>query len=329
MSELVNEFQSYESIKNWRVHHLSQHLEDSTALNRFHDSVMRKTFDHALTRLGKGNPPCPYTWFITGSGGRMEQGMISDQDHGIIYENSNLETQEYFLALGVELSYGLNIVGYPYCEGGIMCSNPLWSKSIEEWKVQISQWMKEASWSTIRYLQIFYDARRLVGTDSFIPELKSFIHQFQKDNPRLLKRMMDNVMHMKTAIGPLGQLIVEEKGIHTGSIDLKYSAFLPYVNAVRILAIKEGILDTATIDRLNRLIALPKYQQELLDYKINFQKLFHYRLGLFQQADSYDDTHYLNIKHFSKEKKKELRKILKDGKKLHQYVSGIIEKGVK
>jgi CBS domain-containing protein len=50
-------------------------------------------------------------------------------------------------------------------------------------------------------------------------------------------------------------------------------------------------------------------------------------VALSQQDDSYDDTHFLNLKKLSKEDKRELKKILKDGKKLHQYVSGLIEKG--
>lgn len=325
---MSNDFRSYESIKNWRIHHVSQHLIDSTALNHFHDTVMRKVFDLALVRLGREKPPCSFSWFVTGSGGRMEQGIISDQDHGLIYEISNPKTNDFFLALGEELSYGLNIVGYPYCEGKVMSSNPLWCKSVEDWKNQLLHWMEDGSWASIRYLQIFYDARWLVGSNYFIKDLKTFIYDFQKANPALMKRMMENVMHVKNAVGPLGQIIVEEKGLHTGSIDLKYSAFLPYVNAIRILAIKEGISETATIDRLNRLLKLPEYRQELLVYKINFLLLLQYRLGLFQKEDSYADMHYLNIKHFTKEEKKEIKKILKDGKKLHHYVSGIIEKGV-
>ena len=326
--EINNAFHSYESIKNWKLHQIPHHLIDSTTLNHFHDKVMKKVFDLALIRLGKGKAPCPYTWFITGSGGRMEQGIISDQDHGLIFDHSIADSKEFFLALGEEVSYGLNIVGYPYCEGKVMSSNPLWCKSLADWKIQLFQWMEEESWSSIRYLQIFYDGRRLIGNDHFISILKNFIHKYQKAHPRLMKRMMENVMHVKNAIGPLGQIIVEEKGLHTGSIDLKYSAFLPYVNAVRILSIKEGILETTTIDRINRLLELPKYHHELTDYKLNFQRLLQYRLALFQQDDTYTDTHYLNIKHFSKEEKKVIKKILKDGKKLHHYVSGIIEKGV-
>lgn len=321
---MADKFQSYESIKSWKDQHISQHLDNSKALNHFHDIVMGKVFEVAFNQVNKEPPPCSFSWFITGSGGRMEQGLISDQDHGMVFESS--EANEYFIAFGEELSYGLNIAGYPYCEGKVMSSNPLWCKSLDDWKFQLLQWMEEGSWHSIRNLQIFYDARWLIGNGKFVSELKAFIHNYQKENPKLLARMMENVMHVKNAIGPLGQIIVEEKGLHAGSIDLKYSAFLPYVNAVRILAIKEGITETSTIDRLNHLIEQNEYH-ELSVYKLNFLKLLQYRVALFQQEDSYDDTHFLNIKKWSKEDKKELKKILKDGKKLHQYVSGLIEKG--
>lgn len=326
---MANTFQSYESINNWKVTQIPLHQYDPHSLNVFHDTVMQHVFNLAMIRLNKGKPPCEFSWFITGSGGRFEQGLISDQDHGIIYEHSTPLAIDYFKALGNELSSGLNIAGYPYCEGKVMSSNPLWCKSYTEWETQLSHWMDEGSWSTIRHLQIFYDARLLVGNEYFVPSLKNFIHEFQKKNPSLMTRLLENVMHVKNAIGPLGQIIVEEKGTHTGSIDLKYSAFLPYVNAVRLLAIKEGIAETSTIDRFNRLIEINEYRHELSNYKLNFLKLLQYRLALFKQNDSYDDTHYLNIKEFSKDERKELKRILKDGKKFHLYVSGIIEKGVR
>lgn len=321
---MTKEFQSYESIKSWKDQHISQHQDNPKALNHLHDIVMRKVFERTINQFKKGTPPCPFSWFITGSGGRLEQGLISDQDHGLVFERN--EAKEYFLAFGEELSNGLNIAGYPYCEGNVMSSNPLWCKSLDDWKIQLLQWMEEASWHSIRNLQIFYDARWLTGNEQFVTELKAFIHTYQQENPRLMARMMENVMHVKNAVGPLGQIIVEEKGLHAGSIDLKYSAFLPYVNAVRILAIKKGLTETSTIDRLNRLIEQNEYH-ELSVYKLNFLKLLQYRVALSQQDDSYDDTHFLNLKKLSKEDKKELKKILKDGKKLHQYVSGLIEKG--
>jgi CBS domain-containing protein len=322
---MYSDCSSYESVKKWKDAHISQYQSNSYLLNEFHDLVFRKAFDVSAARLEREKPPGHYGWFITGSGGRHEQGLISDQDHGLVFEGTSKETKEYFHAMGKELSYGLNIIGYPYCEGNVMSSNPLWCLSLEEWENQLSQWMEEESWESIRYLQIFYDARILKGEGELIFRLKSFLHHVQKENPALLRRFSENVMHVKKAIGPFGQLLAEEKGIHEGAIDLKHAAFLPYVNAIRLLAMKEGVLETSTLSRLDRLMELG---YKLDEYKTNFLTLLDYRVSLYRDVNTYDDTHYLKLTHLSKIEKRELKHILKGGKRLHQYVQRIIEKGV-
>lgn len=314
---------SYETIKDWKEKMIASHFSDPFRLNEIHDEAMGKVFEIAINRLKLGEPPCEYSWFITGSGGRFEQGPISDQDHGIVYVNSNLEDEHYFAELGKEISHGLNIVGYPYCQGNVMSSNPLWCKSMEKWKQQLFTWMDEATWETVRNLQIFYDARTLQGNEFLVRELKDVFYDYEKAHPTLLKRLMENVMHIKNGIGPLGQIIVEEHGINVGAINLKYTAFLPYVNAIRLLAIKEGIYETSTIDRMNSLVRMNGYRAVLRESRKHFLTLLKYRNSLYK-AETYDDTHYLSVKSLSKEEKKEIKRILKDGKRLHQYVSNLI-----
>lgn len=319
--------QSYEAIKIWKDEQITQYQIDTFTLNTFHDLVMKKVFALSMSRLNIGNPPCQFAWFITGSGGRFEQGLISDQDHGIVYETNDSKSNEFFKSLGEEISYGLNIVGYPYCEGNVMSSNPKWCKPLDQWKEQLFNWMEEGSFKTIRNLQIFLDARLLIGEQNLVQALKMFIFDYKEEKPMLIKRLMENVSHVKSAVGPLGQIIVEEKGIHAGAIDLKYSAFLPYVNSIRLLAIKEGIFATSSLDRLNQLITIDQYRDILEVCRTNFLRLLQLRLSLFNTDDTYDDIHYLNIKKLSRDEKKEIKQILKDGKKLHHYVNGIIEKG--
>lgn len=314
---------SYEEIKDWKDERIASSLTDTYQLNKYHDQAMCKVVQLAIERVGRGGPPCPYAWFITGSGGRFEQGPISDQDHGLVYQKTNTDYEYYFIELGREISYGLNIVGYPYCQGNVMSSNPLWCKSLDEWKGQIFLWMEDATWESIRNLQIFYDARTVQGYDLFVLELKELIYKYQKKNPFLLKRLMENIKHFKNGIGPLGQFIVEEHGIHEGSINLKYTAFLPYVNAIRLLAIKEGIYETSTIDRINRLVRINGYDRALRESKKYFMVLLKYRNSIYE-ANSYDDTHYMYIRDLTKSEKKEVKQILKEGKNLHQYVSKLI-----
>ncbi len=329
VSLMKGNFDSYESIKKWKDNHIHNYESETRALNEFHDEMMRSASQLALFHHERtyGKPPCPYSWFITGSGGRYEQGIISDQDHGLIYEQHSNQAKEYFNKLGEELSKGLFLIGYPYCEGKVMSSNPLWCKSFQDWKEQLIHWMDERSWESIRYLQIFYDSRSLIGKDDLVKELKKIIYDYQQHEPKLLKRLMDNIQHIKQSVGPLGQIYVEQSGQYKGSIDLKKTAFLPYVNAIRVLAMKEGILKTSTIDRLDCLSEVERYKNDMLYYKHNFEKLLKHRVMLFKSATSYDDVHYLNIKKMSKEEKRDMKSILRDGKKLHYYVEGIIDKG--
>lgn len=323
---MANGFESYESIRKWKQEHISQFLSDTQILNEFHDSLMKEVFQLAVMRLNMGEPPCEYCFFLTGSGGRFEQGLISDQDHGLVFAQHNKENEEFFLALGKEIADGLDIIGYPYCKGNVMSSNPLWCKALAEWKAQLWTWMEDGQLDSIRNLQIFYDARCLVGDRTFVDELKSFIFAYQKNHPHLIKRLMDSVMHIKRATNPLGQLVVIESGKHIGTIDLKYSAFIPYVNAIRLLSIKAEVTATSTLERINALTDMKLIDCDWHVIRNHFTTLLNLRLSL-AKVNSYEDTHYLSIRHLTKLEKKEILRILKDGKKLHQSVVKLIKKG--
>ena len=321
-------FNSYQSLKTWKEEQILKYRSDISALNDFHDIIMKAVIRMALERTKKIERPSSwkFAWFTMGSSGRREQGFLSDQDHGLVFESGAAEAEKYFLELGKEVSKGLQSVGYPFCEGNVMSSNPLWCKSLSEWKEQIHAWMQEESLQTIRNLHIFYDSRVLAGEEEYIAELKSFIHVNLQKSPHLLTRMVETSMHMKKSVGPFGQLLAEEKGSHQGELDLKYAAFIPYVNAVRILPVKEGILDTSTIARMNKIMNINGYGG-LGKYRNNFAVLLKWRLQTYRQTDAYDDTHYIQLKTLSISERNELKDILKDAKKLHQFVVRTIQKG--
>ncbi|MFC0274318.1 DUF294 nucleotidyltransferase-like domain-containing protein [Metabacillus herbersteinensis] len=324
-----NKMEHFEVIKKWKNEHIRQFQTDTNSLNAFHDNIMCKVFEIALQSVTEqfGETPCDYSWFVMGSAGRYEQGIFSDQDHGIVYEKTCEQTAIYFKELGKQLAVGLNHVGYPFCEGNVMSSNPVWCKSYKEWGNQLIEWMKKESWDSIRYLQIFHDARSLVGKSEYIDQLKSILYHFHKNNPSLLIRFLDNVMLVKPSVGPLGQIFVEDKGPHSGSIDLKRSGFFPYVNSIRLLAIKEEIKETTTLSRIDSLCTLPSYLEPLEKYREHFSALLNYRISLFEHANSYDDIHYLSVASLSQIEKNEVKDILKNGKKLHQFVQRIVKKG--
>ncbi|WP_137790211.1 DUF294 nucleotidyltransferase-like domain-containing protein [Bacillus sp. E(2018)] len=318
----------YSNLKKWRDEKWMEHQASSQALNEFHDEMMKKVFEVALQKhVAKcGSVPCRYAWFVMGSAGRFEQAIISDQDHGLIYEKNSDETKRYFLSFGKELADGLNEVGYPYCDGNVMSSNPVWSKSVIEWEEQLSKWLTEESFESIRFLLIFYDARVILGEDAYCKNLKKLIHDYVKRNPHLLERLLENTQHVKKAVGFFHQFLPESHGSHAGSIDLKQSGFFPYVNNVRLLAMKESLEATSTLTRLRELNNLSNYTEDLDWCASEFEKLLQYRLQYHKKTtDNYDDIHYLNIKELSKDERRDMKHILLNGQKLQNYTQSVIK----
>lgn len=319
----------YQQLEKWRNQNIDKFNSSNEQLNHFHDVVMQKVVAIALENIKSewGIPPSEFSWFLMGSGGRYEQAILSDQDHGLVYEDNDHEAKTYFGVLGKEIASGLYYLGYPYCDGNVMSSNSVWCKSLGEWKNQIWQWMEKESWESIRYLLIFYDARVVVGKEEFVSDLKCLLYNYIDDNFHFFNRLLQNTLRIKKGLGFFNHFLVEESGPYTGTIHIKEFGFFPYVNAIRLLAIKEKIVETSTLTRCEQLCQYPQYKEEIKRHQDNYQQLLAYRLMYSEQHKKYEDVHYLDVKRLTLEQKKEVKKILKEAIKLHHYVQRIIEKG--
>lgn len=320
---------TYLSLRVLRNNKIQNIQLNNTNLNTFHDYLIKQVVKEAIERTNAewGPPPSPFCFFIMGSGGRFEQGIWSDQDHGIVFEKNSEEAEQYFLKLGKEISEGLFITGYDRCDGEVMASNPLWCKSRVEWEEQLTRWIQEATWDSIRHLLIFIDSRPIYGNGEHIYYLKKWAHEKVHERT-LLFRILENTMHLKKGTNVLGQLLVETNGPYSGALNVKETAFLPYVNSIRLLAMKENIFTTSTLSRLKN---LPEHVMSIQDQKLyeeQFLSLLQLRL-LYGQHDNYEAGHYLQVEKLNKRQINELKDILKNGQKLHRYTRKLIEKGCK
>lgn len=212
----------------------------------------------------------------------------------------------------------LEFVGYPLCEGNVMSSKLIWCRPECEWQQQIFGWIRENTWKSLRYLLIFMDARTVAGDKERVLGLKRFVFQIIQKEPSILERLFDNTKHNKKAIGALNQLLPIPSGPYTGCIHLKTAAFIPYVNAVRLLSIIESIEETSTLGRIKALSLLEPYKEFMHIHYENFSKLLQYRL-FNTIAQNYEDGQYLNIKKLNKAEKEKLKRIFKDIKKLQKF----------
>jgi CBS domain-containing protein len=316
----------FSKIRLYRDQHIQAAAIDHFSLNHFHDDLINQTLELAMKQTIEryGPPPCLFSFFVMGSAGRFEQAVWSDQDHGIIYQEQNDEAKSYFLALGKAISNGLYLAGYDYCDGGVMASNPFWCKSVLEWQNQLANWLHTSSWESIRHLLIFMDGRSVYGESQFIDKLKSFVYQ-SIDQANLLRKIFSNTMYVRKSIGVFGQILTETHGRHTGAVNLKEIAFFPYVNAIRLLAIKGRISKTSTLSRLDAIPNdwLPSEEKQMIQR--HFLQLLKYRLSLVEHPN-YEFGHYLLIKLLTKEQKNELKEILKHGATLYRFVRHLVEK---
>ncbi|MEK3885994.1 DUF294 nucleotidyltransferase-like domain-containing protein [Bacillus sp. FSL K6-3431] len=319
---------SYQSLKIWHNHIISLQ-SNSDELQLFHEYVMKKVYEIALEEMTRdyGAPPCKYSWFVTGSAGRCEQARLSDQDHGIIYDEINGGTDSYFLTFGEKISSGLYYMGYPLCQGNVMSSNRLWCRSITEWEIQIEKWIKEDKWESLRYLLIFFDARVIVGNEKTVLYLKKLIYQAIQEQSTILGRLLENTKYTVKAIGLFNQFLTIASGPYTGFINLKLTAIIPYVNAVRLLAIHEKIEKTSTLGRIEALSNYPTYKRILGPHYRNFKKLLQQRLK-HDNGTNYEDAHYINVKSLNKKEKLEIKQILKEVRRLQKFTEMIIQRAI-
>ncbi len=314
---------SYEDIRKWREQQI--HLQmDHEQLNDFHDDLMLKTVQLALekVKVEQGEVPAPFAFFLMGSAGRREQSIWSDQDHGIIFNGSE-QHQAYFQKLGAEIVDGLEIVGYERCEGKVMASESRWTKSIEDWKRQVSDWLDEESWQSLRHFSTFFDSRVLLGEGKLLEDVKQVTFSYIQSHPEIMNRLVDNVGFIQKGVGVFGQLLPQQSGKRTGQINIKTTALFPYVNALRLLVLCNHIMKAPT---LVRFAALKEKYSFLSEYHRLFESLLAFKFQFTKDATEYEEVHYIPLKKLSKKDKQELKEYMKKGAELFQQAKNTIEK---
>lgn len=318
-------FKSYEEIKKDKEEKMDDLAGEPVKLNEAHDTWISETVTLAVHhhQSERGELPAHFAFFLMGSAGRQEQAKFSDQDHGIVFEGTDDEHQDYFLGLGAEIREGMAIVGYPRCEGLVMASHKRWCHGVEGWKKQVDGWIEADEWGPFRHLLTFIDARTLLGKDELLEEVKEHVFE-QAGRGDVLKRLSENTAYLHKGLNAFGQLLPEEKGQYAGSMHIKDVGFFPYVHALRLLAIYEGIHASSTIERIRQVSEKHSYVK---GKDVHFKNLLELRASFSGKQNVYEDVHYVPVQQLSKNQKAELKSALKEGKHLFQHTKKIMESG--
>ena len=248
--------------------------EIQVLLTQINNDIYRRILEILLKRMeeqGWGTPPAPFCTIVMGSGGRGESFLFPDQDNGFVIEDypdsRHTSVDTFFIELASRMTRALGNIGITECKGFVMATNPLWRKTLTQWQNQIRFWIRKASQKTLRLTDIFFDFDAVHGEFELAKRLREDVTHTLKGQLGFLREMQRVQANHGVALGLFDRLAPDHTpGPHKGKLNLKYHGLLPLVEAVRLLALREGIAHTSTLRRMAALQELGVLDQNEQDY---------------------------------------------------------------
>lgn len=248
-----------------------------TDINR---DIHRRVLAGALRDMaaaGYGPPPVDFAAIVMGSGGRGESFLYPDQDNGFILDDypdeRHTEIDAFFIELAERFTQVLDAIGFPYCLGYVMATNPLWRKTRSQWRHQLRIWGYKRSETAAQLSDIFFDLRGFWGPEAWVEELRTVALAMVGSSSAFLYALAGEATRHDVALGWFGRFVTEqEKPEHKGKIDLKHAGTLPLVSAVRVMALGHGVAEVSTLGRIAALKEKGVFDADDADY---FDGAFH------------------------------------------------------
>jgi CBS domain-containing protein len=290
------------------------------------DTILQKLIGFAIDEMGP--PPARFVFMVLGSEGRKEQTLKTDQDNAIIIEDlpakAAKEAMSYFLSFSEKVCGWLDEVGYDFCKGGVMAKNPQWCQPLKVWKKYFRKWIHTAEPEALLQASIFFDLRGAYGETDLIDELRDHLFESLVGWPGFFRHLAENALFFTPPIGFFRNFLVESKGEHRDSFDIK-AAMLPVVDYARIYALNHRIAETNTPERLRELLNRKKlsaqqYQELDTVYSYLMQQRFVRQVKASMEKNGHPDN-YINPKKLSRIEQTTLKEIFKRIEKFQAKLS--------
>jgi CBS domain-containing protein len=183
---------------------------------------------------------------VMGSEGRGEQTFRTDQDNGLILSGpvppADLET------FRTDMFDALAQCGFPPCPGEVMVRNPVWSKTIDEFRDDFSRWLALSDETGVMDTAIFFAAAATAGDAELLRTAKQALIDLMRGETVYLARFARAIDAFPTPIGFFNNLVTSKA--EGDALDLKKGGIFPIVHGVRALALEKGLHETGTAARI-------------------------------------------------------------------------------
>jgi len=270
-------------------------------LSLIHDASVERLFKFAIQEIGPA--PTPFVFITMGSQGRQEPTLFTDQDNGIIYDPVELggeNVNDYYLKLGSRVVDGLNAMGSKYCDGKVMANNPVWCKSLEQWKLDFNRWITTPEPQELLDLAIFFDFRHVFGETRLVQELRDHVSLSIQDRDDFFYLFAQQSQKLALPSKGIGGMFHGMGGLETGDKGLNLKDLLMPITAfARLYGIKNLLPQTHTLDRLNELairgiIPASTCEELTASYEFIMQLRIYNQIRQIEEGDQPDNVFPIN-----------------------------------
>jgi len=142
--------------------------------------------------------------------------------------------------------------GYPPCSGGMMISNPAWTRTEGDFRQEVARWTGQPDGTGLINLAALVDGAPVAGDSSLFDGLHRFLYDQLSDAGGFLSHFARPILQFDTPIGFFHRLL-QGHGEHAGDIDVKKGGIFPIVHGVRALALERHVDATNSFARIEAL----------------------------------------------------------------------------
>lgn len=195
---------------------------------------------------------------VLGSEGRGEQILKTDQDNALLIEDGYEDPA--ITTVCERFSQTLHDFGYPPCPGGIMLNQPEWCCEAGAMRRRLLGWVRSANAENVMRLAIWADAKPIAGRSSLLDPIR--LESLPELESAFLTRFALPVMQFDIPLDFFSRLIINAGSGHD-RLDIKKGGIFPLVHGIRSMAIKTGIRETNSFQRIEALLAARLLPAEL------------------------------------------------------------------
>jgi CBS domain-containing protein len=284
-------------------------------------AIIRRSVELSILELG--SPPARFAWLSTGSQGRKEQLLLTDQDSMLVFEDvasdKYRDVKDYFLKLAKKSTAVLEKVGYPFCPHGHMSSNMLWCKSLTDWVKQYTTWMNNPGEGK-DISSIFFDYEIAIGEPRIEEIITETVFGNIRKNSSFFDYLGNDALKKPAPLSFFKKFNVEEDGEHKDKFDIKTRALMPLIDGARLMVLSQNIKGINNTYLRFKQLAMeePRFSEVYLNCAEAFQTLSKFRTLEGLKNDS--SGQYINLEELSKIDREKLKNALAPMKELEELV---------